>query len=271
MGKRKPVSDLCRLPYTSVFLYRGAACRLSAFTGPVQNEPIIKKEQQLKTPSCRMMILHEGVVVCGKKISAYAKAAATNHRNDGGRNDTIRGGKNTWIDRVSSIGTPGTISSNRSLPSNVLVVGEPKNSSRSENRREQIWIKTRVAPLTLCHSAYIPYFLHRSFLCCLYTLGRRIPIRSLKSQKSDSTGHFAGAEATGTDINVLGAAVHDRFHTLHIGLPGAVGAAVRVGNPDAEHNALVAKFTFGHSLEPPCCHFLKSTTYILTEKKRKSK
>ena len=52
-------------------------------------------------------------------------------------------------------------------------------------------------------------------------------------------------------MNVFGASVYDRFHALHIGLPGTIGAAVRVGNTDAEHNALVAKITLSHSLEPP--------------------
>ena len=50
-------------------------------------------------------------------------------------------------------------------------------------------------------------------------------------------------------MDVLGGAVHDRLDALHIGLPGAVRAAVRVGNLNTEHNALIAKFTFGHSLD----------------------
>ena len=50
---------------------------------------------------------------------------------------------------------------------------------------------------------------------------------------------------------MLGRAVDDRLDALHIGLPGAVGAAVRVGHLNTEHDTLVAKFTFGHSLIPP--------------------
>ena len=34
-------------------------------------------------------------------------------------------------------------------------------------------------------------------------------------------------------------------------LLGAIAAAVGVGHLNTEHNALIAKFTFGHSLEPP--------------------
>ena len=65
------------------------------------------------------------------------------------------------------------------------------------------------------------------------------------------TGNFTGTEASRTDVDVSGRAVHDCLDALHVGLPGAIGAAVGVGNLDAEHNALIAKFTFGHSLEPP--------------------
>jgi hypothetical protein len=50
---------------------------------------------------------------------------------------------------------------------------------------------------------------------------------------------------------VLWCAVDNRLNPLYIGLPGTIGAAMGVGNPDAKYNALVAKFTFSHSLEPP--------------------
>ena len=43
-----------------------------------------------------------------------------------------------------------------------------------------------------------------------------------------------------------GSALHDRLHALHVGLPGAVGTAMRVGHLDAEGDALVAEFAFGH-------------------------
>ena len=66
-----------------------------------------------------------------------------------------------------------------------------------------------------------------------------------------SAGDLTGTEASGADVHMLGSTVHDRLDPLHIGLPGTVGAAVRVGDLIAEHNALVAEFTFGHSLLPP--------------------
>ena len=61
-----------------------------------------------------------------------------------------------------------------------------------------------------------------------------------------SAGDLTGTEASGADVHVGGGAVHNRLHPLHVGLPGAVGAAVGVGNLDAEGHTLVAKFAFGH-------------------------
>ena len=64
--------------------------------------------------------------------------------------------------------------------------------------------------------------------------------------QSHRTGDLTGTEASGADVHMSGGAIHDRLDTLHVGLPGAVGAAVRVGHLDTEHHALVAEFTFGH-------------------------
>ena len=61
-----------------------------------------------------------------------------------------------------------------------------------------------------------------------------------------SAGDLTGTEASGADVHVSGSALHDRLHALHVGLPGAVGTAVGVGNLDAEGDALVAEFAFGH-------------------------
>ena len=63
---------------------------------------------------------------------------------------------------------------------------------------------------------------------------------------SHRTGDLTGTEASGADVHVGGSALHDRLDALHIGHPGAVGAAVRVGHLDTEGDALVAEFTFGH-------------------------
>ena len=67
----------------------------------------------------------------------------------------------------------------------------------------------------------------------------------------DRSGDFTGTHTPGTNIHMAGGPVNDRLHTLHIGLPSPVGAAMRVGHLNAEHDALVTKFTFSHSLEPP--------------------
>ena len=61
-----------------------------------------------------------------------------------------------------------------------------------------------------------------------------------------SAGDLTGTEASGADVHVSGSALHDRLHALHVGLPGAVGTAMRVGHLNAEGDALVAEFAFGH-------------------------
>ena len=47
-------------------------------------------------------------------------------------------------------------------------------------------------------------------------------------------------------MNVCRGAVHDSLHALDVGLPGAIGTTVRVGNLDPESDALTADITFGH-------------------------
>ncbi len=64
--------------------------------------------------------------------------------------------------------------------------------------------------------------------------------------RSHSAGDLTGTEASGADVHVSGGALHDRLHALHVRLPGTVGTAVRVGNLNAEGDALVAEFAFGH-------------------------
>ena len=59
-------------------------------------------------------------------------------------------------------------------------------------------------------------------------------------------------------------AIHDRLHPLDIGLPGAVGAAMGVGNLDAENDVLVAEFTFGH-----VAYLLAMTKYTETGIRRR--
>ena len=49
---------------------------------------------------------------------------------------------------------------------------------------------------------------------------------------------LAAAQAAGAGVDVLGAAVHDGLNALDIGLPGAVGATVRVAHCDTEETPL---------------------------------
>ena len=62
----------------------------------------------------------------------------------------------------------------------------------------------------------------------------------------DRAGHIAGAQAARAGVDALRRAVDNRLDTLDIGLPRAVGAAVGVGDLDAEGNTLSANITFGH-------------------------
>ena len=68
----------------------------------------------------------------------------------------------------------------------------------------------------------------------------------MPNSKSHSAGDLTGTEASGADVHVSGSSLHDRLHALHVRLPGAVGTAVGVGDLDAEGDALVAEFAFGH-------------------------
>ena len=63
---------------------------------------------------------------------------------------------------------------------------------------------------------------------------------------SDCTLNLIGTEASGTSVHMARSAVDDSLNALHVGLPGAVGTAMRVGHLNAEGDALVAEFAFGH-------------------------
>ena len=67
-----------------------------------------------------------------------------------------------------------------------------------------------------------------------------------ETKRLHRAGDLARAEAPGAHIHVLGCTVDDSLNPLYIGLPGAVGAAVGMGNLDAERNTLIAKLAFGH-------------------------
>ena len=67
-------------------------------------------------------------------------------------------------------------------------------------------------------------------------------------QLLDRSGDLTGTHTPGTNIHMAGGTVDDRLHTLHIGLPGTIGTPVRVGNLNAEGNALVAELALCHPL-----------------------
>ena len=64
----------------------------------------------------------------------------------------------------------------------------------------------------------------------------------------DSAGNFTGTQTPGTNIHMAGRTIDDRLDALDIGLPGAVGTSVGVGDLDTEGHALVAVFTLCHPL-----------------------
>ena len=66
--------------------------------------------------------------------------------------------------------------------------------------------------------------------------------------KSDSAGNLARAQAAGAGVDVLGRTVYNSLNTLHVRLPGAVRPTMRVGNLDAEGNALATTIALCHLL-----------------------
>ena len=66
--------------------------------------------------------------------------------------------------------------------------------------------------------------------------------------QSDRSGDLTGTHTPGTNIHMAGGTVDNRLHTLHIGLPGTIGTPMRVGNLNAESNALIAKLALCHPL-----------------------
>ena len=66
-----------------------------------------------------------------------------------------------------------------------------------------------------------------------------------------SAGDLSAAQAAGAGVDVLRAAVHDGLDALYVGLPGAVGASVRVAHLNTEGNTLVAKLTLCHGAGAP--------------------
>ena len=61
-------------------------------------------------------------------------------------------------------------------------------------------------------------------------------------------GNFTGAQTAGTNIDMAGRTIDNCLNALHIGLPGTIGATMRVGNLNAEGNALIAELALCHPL-----------------------
>ena len=66
---------------------------------------------------------------------------------------------------------------------------------------------------------------------------------SLRKTGSDGPSYLTAAQAAGAHVNVLRGTVNDGLDALHIGLPAAIGAPMRVADLDAESDTLVAELT----------------------------
>ena len=60
----------------------------------------------------------------------------------------------------------------------------------------------------------------------------------------DCAGNLTGTQTAGTNIDMAGRTVDHRLDALDIGLPGTVGAAMGMGNLNAERHALTANIAF---------------------------
>lgn len=67
-------------------------------------------------------------------------------------------------------------------------------------------------------------------------------LRHINSGASD----FAGAEASGADVNMSRSTINDSLNTLDVGLPGAIGTTMRMGDLDTKGHALSAKTALCH-------------------------
>lgn len=77
---------------------------------------------------------------------------------------------------------------------------------------------------------------------------------------SNRSGNFAGTQTPGTNIYMARRTIDDCLNTLHIGLPGAVGASMGVGDLDTESHTLIAKLALSHPL-----HLLAVSDYTFSQ------
>ena len=68
--------------------------------------------------------------------------------------------------------------------------------------------------------------------------------RAALSLLLQSAGNLTGTQATGAGVDPFGGTGHHRLDALDIGLPGTVGAAMGMGNLNAERHALTANIAF---------------------------
>ena len=66
--------------------------------------------------------------------------------------------------------------------------------------------------------------------------------------RSDGPLNLVRTEASGTGVHMARSSVDNGLDALHIGLPGTIGAPMRVRNLDTESHALVAKLALCHPL-----------------------
>ena len=66
--------------------------------------------------------------------------------------------------------------------------------------------------------------------------------------KLDRALNLVRAEASCADVNMARSTVNDRLDTLDVGLPCTVGSSVRMGDLNAERNALAADIALCHQL-----------------------
>ena len=70
-----------------------------------------------------------------------------------------------------------------------------------------------------------------------------------------STSNLTGTQATRANGDGLVSTVHDCLDLANVGLPGAIGFTVGVGNILTVNNTLSADTTLCHDLTPPYCGF----------------
>ena len=93
--------------------------------------------------------------------------------------------------------------------------------------------------------------------------------------ESDRSGDLTGTHTPGTNIHMAGGTVDDCLHALDVGLPCAIGAAVRVRHSNTESNALIAELALCHPLHLLAVAYFRAirngTGDMITELFRKSK